>query len=317
MNVGSLRNCNILIHQNINQMRERIPDLPAVYLVEPTLANFKQIAQDGVRNLYDYFIVAFSKPISASLMEQFAQELVRTNQVNKILRVTTEYLGAFQVITPDFFVLPGGEGNFKTLAYAPNEQETGRVIISKAVDHIANGLFCFFQALGVPPPLLKLKENDQLGLKVAKKLTELYEQTSQVSSSRGLASPSKRCVLILLDRFDDLQTMVYHAWTYLSLIQDVFGVKNNTIQYSEDANAPTKTNYGLDFDTDAILKKNAFLGFHEAGPNVDKELNLWKEESQKLNATQTSAQAISTALTNAMDALPQMTARKTKIDMHV
>ena len=103
-------------------------------------------------------------------MEQFAQELVRTNQVNKILRVTTEYLGAFQVITPDFFVLPGGEANFKTLAYAPNEQETG--------DHIASGLFCFFQALGVPPPLLKLKDNDQLGLKVSKKLTELYEHSN-------------------------------------------------------------------------------------------------------------------------------------------
>ena len=36
MNVGSLRSCNILSHQNITAARERIPDLPAVYLVEPT-----------------------------------------------------------------------------------------------------------------------------------------------------------------------------------------------------------------------------------------------------------------------------------------
>lgn len=36
-----------------------------------------------------------------------------------------------------------------------------------------------------------------------------------------------------------------------------------------------------------------------------------------MNSTQTSAEAISTALTNAMDAIPEMTARKTKIDMHV
>ena len=66
-----------------------------------------------------------------------------------------------------------------------------------------------------------------------------------------------------------------------------------------------------------MLKTNAFLGFHEAGPNVDKELQTWKAESQKLNNTQTSAEAISTALTNAMDALPEMQSRKTKIDMHV
>lgn len=122
MNVGSLRNCNILLHQNIGSVRERIPDLPAVYLVEPTPANFKQIAQDGVRNLYDYFIVAFSRPITAPLMEEFAQTLVKANQANKVLRVTNEYLGAFQVITPDFFVLPGGASNFQTLAYSPKDE---------------------------------------------------------------------------------------------------------------------------------------------------------------------------------------------------
>ena len=47
MNVGSLRSCNILLHQNINAVRERVPDIPVVYLIEPTSANFKQIAQDG------------------------------------------------------------------------------------------------------------------------------------------------------------------------------------------------------------------------------------------------------------------------------
>ena len=55
---------------------------------------------------------------------------------------------------------------------------------------------------------------------------------------------------MLLDRYDDLQTMLYHGWTYLSLIQDVFGIKNNTIEYSEDPNAPNKTTYSLEFDSD-------------------------------------------------------------------
>ena len=73
--------------------------------------------------------------------------------------------------------------------------------------------------------------------------------------------------------------MLYHSWTYLSLIQDVFGIKNNTLEYAEDPSAPTKTNYPLDFENDQILCENAFLGFDEAGPNVDKELNQWKVES--------------------------------------
>ena len=66
--------------------------------------------------------------------------------------------------------------------------------------------------------------------------------------------------------------MFYHAWTYLSLIQDIFGIKNNTIEYAEDLNAPTKTTYPLDFESDTLLRDNAFNGFQEAAPNVDKAL---------------------------------------------
>ena len=66
--------------------------------------------------------------------------------------------------------------------------------------------------------------------------------------------------------------MFYHAWTYLSLIQDIFGIKNNTIEYAEDLNAPTKTTYPLDFESDTLLRENAFNGFQEAAPNVDKAL---------------------------------------------
>ena len=44
--VGNLRDCNVVLHQNINSKRETCPGLPAVYLVEPTEANMKLIAGD-------------------------------------------------------------------------------------------------------------------------------------------------------------------------------------------------------------------------------------------------------------------------------
>jgi sec1 family domain-containing protein 1 len=64
MKVGSLRDCNIVLHLNIAQKRERIPDLPVVYFVEPTLSNFKQIATDAGKSLYDYILVNFSTPVT-------------------------------------------------------------------------------------------------------------------------------------------------------------------------------------------------------------------------------------------------------------
>ena len=160
MKVGSLRDCNILIHLNMSQARERVPDLPAVYLIEPTAENFKRVAQDAAKNIYDYVMISFTKPLSQAQMENFASELVKVNQSHKVLRVTQEYLGGYQVISPDFFVLPGGENNFSTLSYTKDDAGGGRVVISKAVDHIANGLFCFFQSLGVAPPVIRLTESD-------------------------------------------------------------------------------------------------------------------------------------------------------------
>jgi hypothetical protein len=72
MKVGSLRDCNIVLHLNISQKRERIPDLPVIYFVEPTEPNFKQIAQDASKSLYDYIIVNFSTPLATTQLDLFA-----------------------------------------------------------------------------------------------------------------------------------------------------------------------------------------------------------------------------------------------------
>ena len=109
MKVGKLRDCNILLHQNITQSRERVPDLPAIYLIEPTTENFKKLAADANKNLYDFLLISFTRPLSQGQMENFAAELVKVNVTHKVLRVTQEYLGGYQVISPDFFVLPGGQ----------------------------------------------------------------------------------------------------------------------------------------------------------------------------------------------------------------
>ena len=46
--------------------------------------------------------------------------------------------------------------------------------------------------------------------------------------------------------------MVYHSWAYMSLIQDVFGIKNNNFEYVQDAKAPkdSATTYSIDFLND-------------------------------------------------------------------
>ena len=115
-----------------------------------------------------------------------------------------------------------------------------------------------------------------------------------------------------------MHTMLYHGWNYLTLIQDIFGIKNNSFKFSEDNNSPDVKQYEIDFKEDNILNENAFKGFHEAGENVDKSFNQWKKEYDKINSSTTGGVSdISSVLTSAMDALPAMTEQKKKIDMHL
>ena len=44
MKIGHLRDCNVVFHANLGTKREPIPDLPCIYLVEPTSQNYRAIA---------------------------------------------------------------------------------------------------------------------------------------------------------------------------------------------------------------------------------------------------------------------------------
>ena len=83
--------------------------------------------------------------------------------------------------------------------------------------------------------------------------------------------------------------MLYHSWKYLALIQDIFGITNNQFQYVDYA-AKQQETFELDFagGGDQILNENQFTGFHEAGPNVDKALNAWAKEYEKIGGAQAS-----------------------------
>lgn len=41
-----------------------MPDVPVVYMVEPTNENIRAIVKDAQNDLYDYIIVNFTKPAS-------------------------------------------------------------------------------------------------------------------------------------------------------------------------------------------------------------------------------------------------------------
>lgn len=101
MNKGSLIECNIIQFANLSAKREPIADLPVIYLVEPTIENYRLIAKDAKDKLYDMMLVQFTKPTTT--LSQFADIMQATKQAHRVISVQADYVGSFYSIAPSFF----------------------------------------------------------------------------------------------------------------------------------------------------------------------------------------------------------------------
>ena len=72
LHVNELRKHGVTLHMLLDAERQPIPDVPAIYFVQPTEAAVARIVQDVARGLYDAFHLNFSTHIPRPLMEKLA-----------------------------------------------------------------------------------------------------------------------------------------------------------------------------------------------------------------------------------------------------
>ena len=133
----------IRIQRNINSSRHPIPDVPVLYLVEPTVTNLNLINQDLTRNLYADAYINFLSSIPRQSMEDFAGQIAEAGTAEKIAQVYDQYLN-FIVGEPDLFSLAMG----KEIYWALNSAQTKDEEIDAVVDRTVSGLFSVVVTMG-------------------------------------------------------------------------------------------------------------------------------------------------------------------------
>lgn len=137
----------------------------------------KLIASDCQKNLYDFVFVNFTREIGDADLDKFAIEMTRSNAAHKICRVAYEHLGAYQIVSKDFFNLFNQRDNFINLYQGKNE--------ASIVTQIAHNLFEVFCSLGVAP-YIRLDDNDDpVNHKVAKKLVEIFQSHQDITFNKS------------------------------------------------------------------------------------------------------------------------------------
>lgn len=145
LSVSRLRSLGVTLHLLLPSDREPIPDVPAVYFVQPTRENLAIVARDCSRNLYQCAHLHFSSRIERPIMEDFARLVVNTGGLQQVASVHDQFVD-FCCHEENLFTL-----NVKESYVVYNNPGAGESEMEGAMERIAGGLFSVVVTLGCVP----------------------------------------------------------------------------------------------------------------------------------------------------------------------
>lgn len=321
IHVKDLRKHGITLYFLIDKAdRQPIPDVPAVYFVQPTHSNIRHIITDAARPLYDSFHLNFSSSLPRPLLEELATGSLHSDSVSRISKIYDQYL-EFVTLDNRLFSLA------QTSTYVQlNDPSAGEREIEEIVDRIVGGLFCVLATLAVVP-IIRCERGgpaEMVASALDSRLRDhLVIKNNLFSEGGNLGSSFQRPILCIFDRNFELSVGIQHDWSYRPLVHDVLGVKLNKVNVQGEKGAPRS--YELD-DNDPFWVANGVSLFPKVAEEIETQLSKYKQDVDEVNrrtggksGDEFDGQDLignTKHLMSAVNSLPELTERKKVIDKH-
>jgi hypothetical protein len=316
------RDHNVTLKMLIDSPRERVADVSAVYFVLPTQENLAIIARDASNALYDSLHLHFTSPTSKESLEWLAKEVARLGGAVSIAKVWDQFLGFVSLERSLFSLnLPNSFAAYNA-ANAKDDEVIG------SLNKFAVGLTNVLATLG-RVPIIRCERNGpakELAELVNQKVNQLLKDRSTFQAEQTTIEP--RPMLLILDRGSDMCTPLLHSDGYQCLVDDLLGpLRLNRIEFvAKDGEDGTSKKHVCDLDpeNDLFWGEVANHAFPDAIREQTEAVKEVDEKARRLGANTTASQmpseedggGTSSALMEAVQALPELTERKRFLVLH-
>jgi len=329
LRVSDLRKHGVTLHLSIDTERQAIPDVPSIYLVQPSASNIERISADAAAGLYDVMHLNFTTTLPIRLMEQLAASMVKANAVQRVGKLFDQYL-AFIALEPTLFSL-----NLPDSYVQLNDPSAADQQIESSINGIVDGLFSVCVTLSVVPIIRCPRGGaaEHVAGKLDAKLRDALRVRNNLFSEgmMGLSASLSRPLMTLFDRNFDLSLALQQPWTYKPLLQDVLGLKLNKVSLVGEAGpgqAASARTYDVD-ETDFFWQACGSHDFPKVAEEVETQLRLYREKVDEINKKATAGpqdgvpydhdellQRNTQHLMSAVSSLPELQEKKKTLDKH-